>query len=109
MQILKKIAFASVEENGSGESIIASLRSTGATINTGNLCSTETLTNTFYILSSTDPIITTGDIAYNTNNLSSPFNGADKFYKMTFSYSAGVNDFVGQIDSSGVITVLTAC
>ncbi len=110
MKIIKKISFATEEEvgGGGGETLQLSYRSTpGLSVNTGTLCSTEITDFAFYMYSSTQPIVTTGDVAYNTNNLTSPFNGANKFYKVVFAIST--EEFIVQIDASGVMTVQEAC
>lgn len=109
MQIIKRIAFSSVEESGGGHSLSLSYRSDGATINTGNLCISETPDNPFYIYSSTFPIVTTGDIAYSTNNLSTPYNGANKYFNVAYAIFAPDDTYIVQINSAGVMTVIDYC
>ena len=109
MQILKKIAFSSVEESGGGPTLLLSYRSTGVVINTGTLCVSETADNAFYLFSASFPAVITGDIAYNTNNLSSPYNGANKYFKVYYSILPDTDSFIVQINPSGVITVITDC
>jgi len=110
MRIVKKIMFATEEEigGGGGETLQLSYRSTpGLSVDTGTLCATEIVDFAFYMYSATQPTVTTGDIAYNTNNLTSPFNGDNKFYKVMFAI--GVTEFIVQINSSGVMTVQETC
>lgn len=108
MDILKKIVFATVEESG-GETLTLSYRSGGVITNTGTLCTTENIDTFFYMLSSTPPTVTTGDIAYNTNNQTSPFNGGNKYYNVEFSTAMSGDSYIVQIDSSGVMTVIDFC
>ena len=109
MQILKKIAFSTSEEPSGGEALSLSYRSSGATINTGNLCISETPDVAFYIYSTTKPVVTTGDIAYNTNNLSSPYNGANKYFNIAYADFIADDTYLVQIDSVGVMTVIDYC
>jgi len=111
MRIVKKILFATEEEaGGGGETLQLSYRSDpGLTVDTGTLCATEIIDEAFYIYSSTQPTVTTGDIAYNTNNLTSPLNGANKFFKVAFATATETDNFIVQIDASGVMTVQETC
>ena len=109
MQILKKIAFSSVdEESTSTKTLFLSYRSAGVITNTGTLCASETANIPFYIYSSTRPVVSSLDVAYNTNNLSSPFNGGNKYYKVAFSDFVG-DTYLVQIDGFGLITVIEYC
>lgn len=108
MDIATQIIFDTVEESG-GQTLVLSYRSGGVTTNTGTLCDTEGIDTFFYMLSSTVPTVTTGDIAYNTNNLTSPFNGGNKYYNVEFSTAPSGDSYIVQIDSSGVMTVIDFC
>lgn len=107
MKIIKKIAFATEEETSSS-SLYPSNRSTGVGVDTGTLCITETAFISFYIFTSSYPSVVNGDIAYNTNNLTSPFNGGNQYYKVSFVLSPDYEAIV-QIDSSGVMTLQETC
>lgn len=109
MQIAKKIRLMTEDDAGGGSGILSlSERSAGVVSNTGTLCSTETPNVAFYIFSSTKPIVTSGDMAYNTNNLSSPYNGASKYFNVAFGGFAG-DTYIVQIDSFGEMTVIESC
>ena len=104
MKIIKKIAFATEEETVNP--VIEAFRSDpGVAINTGTLCTTETPDVLCYLYSTTFPIISSGDIIYNTNNQTSPFNGGGLYYKMT----NGTNNYVGTISALGVIAIEDIC
>jgi hypothetical protein len=110
MNINKKIQFATEEEDAGTGVLALSYRSNpGSSTDTGTLCADENTDFTFYMFSSTEPTVTTGDIAYNTNNLTSPFNGENKFYKVTFATGTEADNFIVQINGVGVMTVIETC
>jgi hypothetical protein len=104
MDISKKIAFAT--EDDETTTVISGLRSDpGVSVDTGTLCGTEIANTTCYIYSETTPIVSSGDIVYNTNNQTSPFNGGSDYYKL----NNGANSYIVTIDAVGVVAVIDLC
>lgn len=77
----------------------------GLVTNPGTMCSTETADVSCYLYSTTLPIISSGDIIYNTNNQTSPFDGGNQYYKIT----NGVNTYIVFVNDLGVLNVEDVC
>jgi len=104
MNVSKKIVFATEDETVSP--VFSALRSEfGLSIDPGTICSTELADFDCWIYSPTHPILASGDIVYNTNNQTSPFDGENKYFKL----SNGTNSYVVLIDNSGVVSVSDLC
>ena len=94
--------------NCEGE-LTLSYRSTGSTVDTGTLCNTENPNIQFY-LSNAGCIISSGTIAYNTNNVLDIFDGGDKYYAVYVSVCDNNSyTYICQINSAGVLNVVDLC
>jgi hypothetical protein len=100
-----------VEENCDCAGVLMlAYRSDGSVTNTGTLCETLTLDNDFYISGNDVCIISTGNIAYNTNDSLDTFDGEDKFYLIAVAICEITTDtYITQINSVGYITVIGVC
>lgn len=104
MNIAKKILFATEEDTTS--TVISCLRSDpGVSIDSGTLCTTENANFECFLFSTTTPIVSSGDIVYNTNNQTSPFDGENKYYKL----DNGTNTYVVLINNVGELNVVDIC
>ena len=95
---------------GDGGEFISAYRSSGSVTNTGTLCDTEDPDTPFFIVGASGCIISSGDYAYDTENIFDPFNGGDKFYKVYVTICDSETDsYICQIDFSGRIEVISEC
>jgi hypothetical protein len=95
---------------GGGGEFVSAYRSSGSVTNTGTLCDTEDPDTPFFIVGASGCIISSGDYAYDTENIFDPFNGGDKFYKVYVTICDSETDsYICQIDFSGRIEVISEC
>lgn len=73
-----------------------------------SLCS-QTTTESFYIAGSTSPAISTGDMAFNSEDYTDPFDGSNRYYKMYFASGTEFDNYICQVDENGYITVMFNC
>jgi hypothetical protein len=84
------------------------LRSEDGLPNTTGVCAEE-ITVDVYILTSTAPVISTGDVACNTNNIADRFIGGNLYYKVQELSGTETEVYICQINDEGIITVDSAC
>jgi len=78
----------------------------GQATNPGTLCEDLNATELFYVFGNDSCIIETGNIACNTNDITDRFDGENKFYKAYIAICPTGYEYICQIDSNGVITVI---
>jgi hypothetical protein len=84
------------------------LRSETGLPSTTGVCD-EGLTESIYIFTSTYPVITTGDVVCNTNNIADRFVGGNLYYKVQELTGTSAEVYICQIDDEGIITVDSNC
>lgn len=99
------------EENCDCEGVLMlAYRSDGIVTNTGTLCETLSSDIEFYISGNDTCVISTGNIAYNTNDSLDTFDGLDKFYSIYVAICESTTDsYIVQIATDGGITVVEIC
>lgn len=84
------------------------LKSEDGLSSTTGVCA-EALTVDVYLFTTTYPVITTGDVACNTNNIADRFAGGNLYYKVQELSGTPAEVYICQIDNDGIITVDSNC